>query len=87
MGLPAATGDLRPGEALFNTAHFVGFLGGLFAGGGMEAVVAPGTMRIAPMTQITPGRFLGGPGLWIGLAVTSAFVAATVRVRRYLGPH
>ena len=39
-----------------------------------------------PMMQLTPGRFPGSPGLWIGLAVTAAFLAAAVRLRRYQGP-
>jgi hypothetical protein len=38
------------------------------------------------MTHITPGRFLGSPGLWIGLFVAAAFLAAAVRLRRYQGP-
>jgi hypothetical protein len=29
---------------------------------------------------------LSTPGLWIGLAVTAAFLAAAVRLRRYQGP-
>jgi ABC-2 type transport system permease protein len=33
-------------------------------------------------TQLTPGRFLSTPGLWIGLAFAAAFLAAAVRLRR-----
>jgi len=54
--------------------------------GGMEALSVPGTMPMNPMTQLTPGRFLISPGLWIGLAITAAFLAAAVRLRRYQGP-
>jgi ABC-2 type transport system permease protein len=39
-----------------------------------------------PLTQLTPGRFLISPGLWIGLAFAAAFVAAAVRLRRYREP-
>jgi ABC-2 type transport system permease protein len=39
-----------------------------------------------PVTQITPGRFLGSPGLWIGLLFAAAFLAAAVRLRRYREP-
>jgi hypothetical protein len=39
-----------------------------------------------PLTHITPFRFLGAPGLWLGLAVTAAFLAAAVRLRRYRDP-
>ena len=38
------------------------------------------------MTHITPGHFLGNPGLWLGLAIFAAFFAAAVRLRRYQGP-
>ena len=39
-----------------------------------------------PLTQLAPGRFLSGPGLWLGLLVAAAFLAAAVRLRRYQGP-
>jgi ABC-2 type transport system permease protein len=39
-----------------------------------------------PVTQITPGRFLGSPGLWIGLVFAAAFLVAAVRLRRYREP-
>jgi ABC-2 type transport system permease protein len=39
-----------------------------------------------PITQITPGRFLGSPGLWIGLLFAAAFLAAAIRLRRYRDP-
>jgi ABC-2 type transport system permease protein len=73
-------------KLLFNTAHFATFLGQFFTGG-TEGVYAPGTMPMDPMTHVTPGRFLGSPGLWIGLAVTAVFLAAAVRLRRYRGPN
>jgi hypothetical protein len=39
-----------------------------------------------PITQITPGRFLGSPGLWIGLVFAAACLAAAVRLRQYREP-
>jgi len=39
-----------------------------------------------PLTSLAPGRFLGTPGLWIGLAVAALFLAAAVRLRRYREP-
>jgi ABC-2 type transport system permease protein len=39
-----------------------------------------------PLTQFTPGRFLSSPGLWLGLVVAAAFLAAAVRLRRYREP-
>ncbi len=38
------------------------------------------------LTQLTPGKYLSTPGLWIGLIVAALFVAAAVRLRRYRGP-
>jgi ABC-2 type transport system permease protein len=71
----------------FNTSHFAAMLGHRLAGGA-EAVAssAPGRFPIDPGMQLTLGRFLSTPGLWIGLAVTAAFLAAAVRLRRYRGP-
>jgi ABC-2 type transport system permease protein len=72
-------------KLLFNTAHFAAFLGQFFTGG-TEGNYAPGTMPMDPATHLTPGRFLSTPGLWIGLAVTAAFLAAAVRLRRHRDP-
>jgi ABC-2 type transport system permease protein len=44
------------------------------------------SIAIDSLTQLTPGRYLSTPGLWIGLAVAAAFLAAAVRLRRYRGP-
>ena len=44
------------------------------------------SIAIDSLTQLTPGRFLGTPGLWIGLVMAAAFLAAAVRLRRYRGP-
>jgi hypothetical protein len=38
------------------------------------------------MAHVMPLDFLSNPGLWIGLAVTAAFLAIAVRMRRYRGP-
>jgi ABC-2 type transport system permease protein len=73
-------------KLVFNTSHFVGMLEYRLTGTGTEAVTMPGTFPLDPMTHLTPGRFLSSPDLWIGLAVTAAFLAAAVRLRRYRGP-
>jgi ABC-2 type transport system permease protein len=39
-----------------------------------------------PLAQITPGRFLSSPGLWVGLMVAAGFLVAAVRLRRYREP-
>jgi hypothetical protein len=38
------------------------------------------------MMLFAPLHFLVNPGLWMGLAVTAAFLAAAVRLRQYRGP-
>jgi len=72
-------------KVAFNSSHFAAILGDRM-GGGAEAVTAPGTVPMDPMTHLTPGHFLSSPGLWIGLAIAAAFLAAAVRLRRYREP-
>jgi ABC-2 type transport system permease protein len=69
----------------FNTSRFANLMQYRLEGG-MEALTAPGTFPMDPMTHLTPIQFLSSPGLWIGLAVTAACLAAAVRLRRYRGP-
>jgi hypothetical protein len=38
------------------------------------------------LTQFDPLKFLGSPGLWIGLVIAAAFLIGTIRLRRYRGP-
>jgi ABC-2 type transport system permease protein len=73
-------------KIVFNTSHFAAMLGYFVSGGGTEAMTAPHSFPMDPMTHLTPGRFLSTPGLWIGLAITVVFLAAAVRLRRYRGP-
>jgi len=80
---PLAIGALE--KLLFNSAHFGAFVGRFFTGGA-EGIYAPHTMPMDPRTQVTPVRFLGTLGLWIGLAVTAGFLAAAVRLRRNRDP-
>ena len=68
----------------FNTTHFAALLGYRFMGG-PEAITGPDSF-LGPMTQLTPGRFMSSPGLWIGLVIAAGFLAAAVRLRRYQGP-
>ena len=44
------------------------------------------SLSMDPMMHFRPIQFLISPGLWIGLAITAAFLAAAVRLRRYRGP-
>jgi ABC-2 type transport system permease protein len=41
---------------------------------------------IDSLAQLTPGKYLSSPGLWLGLVVAVAFLAAAIRLRRYRGP-
>jgi ABC-2 type transport system permease protein len=72
----------------FNTAHFARMLGNRLTGFAAEAFDFQGQHNpdIHSLAQLTPGRYLSMPGLWIGLAVAAAFLAAAVRLRRYRGP-
>jgi ABC-2 type transport system permease protein len=45
-----------------------------------------GHPTIDSLAQLTPGRYLGSPGLWVGLLVAAAFLFAAIRLRRYRGP-
>jgi ABC-2 type transport system permease protein len=45
-----------------------------------------GHPTIDSLAQLTPGRYLSSPGLWLGLLVAAAFLFAAVRLRRYRGP-
>jgi len=76
----------------FNTMHFARLLGYLLTGGSGNAFSfrtpsgAPVDPHFIPLAQITPGRFLSSPGLWIGLAFAAIFLTAAVRLRRYREP-
>lgn len=71
----------------FNTAYFAGMVGGRLIGAGAPTDFTPGDMfPLGPMTHITPGRLLGGLGLWAGLVIGAIFLVAAVRVRRYQTP-
>ncbi len=72
-------------KVAFNTSHFAAMMGHRFTGGA-EAVAFPGRLPIDPMTQVTLGKFLDSPGLWVGLMVAAIFLAAAVRLRRYREP-
>ena len=72
----------------FNTAHFASMLGNRLMGFAAEAFDFQGQHNpdIHSLAQLTPGRYLSMPDLWIGLAFAAAFIFAAVRLRRYRGP-
>jgi ABC-2 type transport system permease protein len=74
-------------KIVFHTAHFAAMVGSRIIGAAPEIAFTEGHMfPTGPMTHITPGKFLISPGLWIGIAVAVAFLAAAVRLRRSQGP-
>jgi ABC-2 type transport system permease protein len=79
---PLAFGGIE--RIAFHTSHFFHLLHYRFTGG-PEAISASNS-PLDPMMQITPWIFLSSPGLWIGLLITAAFLAAAVWLRRYQGP-
>ena len=72
----------------FNTSYFASIVKHRLLG------FAPGAFdfqahtrsTIDSLAQLTPGKYLSTPGLWIGLFVAAAFLAGAVRLRRYRGP-
>jgi ABC-2 type transport system permease protein len=70
----------------FNTTRFASMLGDRFSGSTAGGEFTAGAASMDPLMQLTPGTLLSSPGLWIGLAVAAAFLAAAVRMRRYQGP-
>jgi ABC-2 type transport system permease protein len=72
----------------FGTQYCARILGRRLTGFAAEAFDFQGQHNpdIHSLAQLTPGRYLSTPGLWIGLAVAALFLAAAVRLRRYRGP-
>ena len=74
---------------MFGTTLFIHFLGYRLAGWFQQAFFIPpkGTkVALAPLESLTPLKFLATPGLWLGLLVAAAFLAAAVRLRRNREP-
>ena len=72
----------------FNTSYFASMLKSRVLGAGETAFSfqTHRSISIDLLSQLTPGRFLTTPGLWIGLLFAAAFVIAAIRLRRYRGP-
>ncbi len=66
----------------FNTSHFASMLKDRVLGFAPEAF----EFSIHTVPQLTPGRYLSSPGLWLGLIFAAVFIAAAIRLRRYRGP-
>ncbi|MGC2184789.1 MAG: ABC transporter permease [Terriglobales bacterium] len=70
----------------FNTSHFAALLQYRMGDSVAGLAYTEGIVSMDPLMQLTPGKFLLTPGLWIGLAVAAAFLFAAVRLRRSRGP-
>ena len=71
----------------FGTAHFSAFIGHRIFGFAPHAFYFVGHgPSIESLAQLTPGRYLASPDLWLGLLVAAGFLFAAVRLRRYGGP-
>ena len=77
-------------KVTFNTSHFAAMLQQRLIGPSSTASPMSGTaaehVSVDPIAHLIPHHFLSEPGLWVGLAITAVFLAATVRIRRYRGP-
>jgi ABC-2 type transport system permease protein len=70
----------------FGTWHFAMLVASRFIGDAATVTSAtPGMAPTNPMIHVDPG-FLTSPGLWIGLLVSAAFLAAAIQLRRSQGP-
>jgi ABC-2 type transport system permease protein len=72
----------------FNTSLFLSLLRYRLTGAMAEAfTITPQRAGIIDhLSQLDPVRFLGSPGLWIGLAFAAASLSAAVRLRHYREP-
>ncbi len=72
----------------FGTSYFGAFVKHRLFGFAPDAFdfQGRGHPTISSLAQLTPGRYLSSPNLWIGLLFAAAFLAAAVRLRRYRGP-
>jgi ABC-2 type transport system permease protein len=70
----------------FSSSHFGNLLKYRFMGFATEAFAMNARGTVTSVRELTPGRFLSTPGLWVGLVVAAALLAAAVRLRRYREP-
>ena len=72
----------------FNTSHFAALVKDRLFGFAPKAFAfwPHRGVTIDSFVQLTPGRYLSTPGLWLGLLFAAVCVAAAIRLRRYRGP-
>jgi ABC-2 type transport system permease protein len=74
----------------FGTQYFYSMIKYRFVSWAAEAFAfrpgPKGTPILDSLSQLTPGRYLSSPGLWLGLLFAAGCLIAAVRFRRYRGP-
>jgi len=72
----------------FNTSHFATLVKDRILGFAPKAFAfhLHRDVGIDSLVQLTPGRYLSTPGLWLGLLFAAVCVLAAIRLRRYRGP-
>jgi ABC-2 type transport system permease protein len=70
-------------KVAFNTSYFATILRGLIGG---PVTGRSAGMSMDAMTPYTLGHLLGSPGLWVGFATATVFLAGAIRLRRFGGP-
>ena len=73
-------------KVAFHSSHFTDLLSYRFIGGSEDVASMMGGFPYHPGMHVTPGAFLASPGLWIGMLIAAAFLAAAVRLRRNREP-
>lgn len=70
----------------FGSSHFASWLRTRLVGGLGRAFAFKANHTVDSLAELTPGRFLTTPGLWMGLLFAAAFIAAAIRLRRNREP-
>ena len=74
-------------KVTFDTFYFASMIWQRLSGFAAEAFAynSHGKDTIYSLAQLTPGKYLAAPGLWIGLLFAAIFLAAAIHLRRYRG--
>jgi len=73
-------------KVAFNTTYFASLIGSRFTGGSEGTAIMGRARAMDPTMHVGALHFLISPGLWMGLCITAACLAAAVRLRRWRGP-
>ena len=69
----------------FNTSYVASAIANRVVGGAGRGS-SGGSMAMESLVPPNAGHFLLSPGMWLGFALTAAFLAGAVRLRRYRSP-